>query len=223
MSHWYDEWHSKMLDRSRQLSFLERKLVTPPAEKILDTLKPIFVAGQTLLDIGCGWGDALRKASALSLDPVGVDISNVALKICKKHFEKERFPLLRSDSRHLPFRDDTFDFVICLGSLEHFPDMPLAIKEMSRVLKQTGLALIFVPNSYFLGHIYLVWRTGVAPEEADQRGHETFLTRLQWQRLLEANHLCVCKVWKFNEIWASKKCHYRPKWSTTSFCDGLFL
>ena len=133
MSHWYDEWHSKMLDRSKQLSFLERKLVRPPAEKILNALKPILVTGQTLLDVGCGWGDALRKASALSLEPVGVDVSNVALKICKTHLEKERFPLLHSDSRHLPFRDDTFDFVICLGSLEHFPDMPLAIKELSLI------------------------------------------------------------------------------------------
>ena len=83
-------------------------------------------------------------------------------------------------SQDLPFRDDKFGFVICLGSLEHFRNMLLAIKEISEILKQTELALISVLNSYFLGHIYLVWRTSVAPKEDYQRGHKTFLTHLQW-------------------------------------------
>ena len=40
----------------------------------------------------------------------------------------------------LPFEASSFDVVLCQLGLQFFPDRPLALKEMARVLKRTGRA-----------------------------------------------------------------------------------
>ncbi len=70
--------------------------------------------------------------------------------------------------KSLPFDDESFDLVTCLGSLEHFPDPAASAKEMKRVLKPGGEALIFVPNLFFLGHIWFGLRHGTQPTEGGQ-------------------------------------------------------
>ncbi len=52
---------------------------------------------------------------------------------------------VRMDICELLFKDATFDCVICSHVLEHVPDDRLAIREILRVLKPQGLALIMVP------------------------------------------------------------------------------
>ena len=45
----------------------------------------------------------------------------------------------------LPFQSDSFDFVLCNHVLEHVYDDELAIKELHRVLKKKGVAILQVP------------------------------------------------------------------------------
>lgn len=46
------------------------------------------------------------------------------------------------DITNIPFSENYFDFIICSHVLGHVPDEPLAIKEMFRVLKPGGIALV---------------------------------------------------------------------------------
>ncbi len=46
------------------------------------------------------------------------------------------------DITSIPFPDNTFDYIICSHVLGHVPNEPLAIREMCRVLKPNGTALI---------------------------------------------------------------------------------
>jgi ubiquinone/menaquinone biosynthesis C-methylase UbiE len=50
----------------------------------------------------------------------------------------------------MPFEDDSFDLVICRGTLEHIPKdkQPLAMKEMFRVLKKGGICYLMIPPKY---------------------------------------------------------------------------
>ena len=50
-------------------------------------------------------------------------------------------------SRPLPFEDASFDLVICLDLLVHLPDPQEAVRELHRVLKPGGAALIDASNS----------------------------------------------------------------------------
>jgi SAM-dependent methyltransferase len=98
-----------------------------------------------------------------------------------------------------------FDYVTCLGSLEHFPNPERGVREISRVLKKNAKALIFVPNLFFLGHIYMAFRYGIEPSEANQNFSEIFKTRKGWEELFEKNGLKVLNCYKYNTIWASTK------------------
>jgi len=174
---------------------------------ILELIYP--APNRRILDIGCGKGILLRIAKQRGLYAYGIDISKAAVEIARKNVIKS--DILVEDAHNLPWRDNHFDYITCLGSLEHFANPEKSICEMARVLKPDGLACIFVPNSYFIGHIYMAFRYGIAPSEGFQNFSEKFGTRLEWQKLLEKNGLEVLKTYKYNEIWASNKVDYITK------------
>jgi SAM-dependent methyltransferase len=53
-----------------------------------------------------------------------------------------------ADVRALPFADACFDAIYSMGTIEHFDDTERAVREMARVLKPGGRAIIGVPNRY---------------------------------------------------------------------------
>lgn len=57
----------------------------------------------------------------------------------------ERFLDAKVDACTLPFADDSFDLMVQFHVLEHIPDDGAAIREMVRVLKPGGVALVQVP------------------------------------------------------------------------------
>ncbi len=52
---------------------------------------------------------------------------------------------VKADICDLPFKDDQFDFIICNHVLEHIPNDTQAMKEIYRVLKPGGTAILQVP------------------------------------------------------------------------------
>lgn len=91
--------------------------------------------GTAVLDAGCGEGVLVQEYSGV-LRIEGVDANY-------------RSELVREGSlTALPYADASFDQVLCLDVLEHltFPEQPLAMAELFRVLTPGGGALISVPN-----------------------------------------------------------------------------
>lgn len=52
---------------------------------------------------------------------------------------------VQADLTNLPFENECFDIVICSHVLEHIPNDAAAMKELYRVTKPGGLALVLVP------------------------------------------------------------------------------
>jgi len=192
----YEQWHSR-LSASDIAS----------EKKSFGILFDMFARRENkrgkLLDVSCGKGIFLALASEKGFKTYGIDISEVAINIAEQVSPLSILEV--GNAERMPYPDDAFDVVTCLGSLEHFTDISNGIKEISRVLKSGGNALIMVPNLYFLGHIYMAVRYGYQPSEAGQQFSEQFLTRGGWQNVLENNGLKVEKVFKYNYIWATKK------------------
>jgi SAM-dependent methyltransferase len=133
-----------------------------------------FLHGR-LLDMGCGrkpYRSVLRCASH-----IGVDVST------SPNFNHAIDCIY--DGAHLPFGDASFDSVLCTEVLEHCSEPWAFMKEVSRVLKPGGHALITVPFVIHhheepfdftrftrYGLIEVVTRSGMSPVWVRSRGAE---------------------------------------------------
>jgi len=137
-----------------------------------------------LLDVGCGGGFFLREAEKF-LDCTGIDFSKEALLQAKKNCNSK---LILASASNIPFKDNEFDFVACLGSLEHFIEMEKALSEMNRVLKKNGKINLFVPNSDFI-LFKLNKATAFQP-------NERLASLEEWKKLI-GNYFLIEEVHKF--------------------------
>ena len=161
---------------------------------LLDLLAVPVDLDQKLLDVACGGGGFLYYAEQRATCS-GVDISEVAIEYARKLLSRAKVEVGKAEV--LPFPDNEFDFVTCLGSLEHFLDMDRGLQEMRRVLKQNGKLLIYVPNLYFLGDVIWVWLTG-KPIGVGKQPIERADTIRGWHQLIEDNGFKVIKVVGYN-------------------------
>jgi ubiquinone/menaquinone biosynthesis C-methylase UbiE len=97
-----------------------------------------YVKGNAL-DVGCGTGYYLNTLR----NCIGVDISEGMLKIAKR-FGK----VIQADSNRLPFKDETFETVLCMFSVLNMCNWKSTVEEMSRVLKRNGFCIISVASVY---------------------------------------------------------------------------
>lgn len=102
-----------------------------------------------VLDAGCGNGNLLMRAlPSLEANYVGTDFSKNMLgraAIRAKHKDAKDALFLQSSVDRLPFKDQSFDRVICSGVLTCLPTMGDAIaslKEFQRVLKPSGVLVV---------------------------------------------------------------------------------
>lgn len=102
--------------------------------------------GEKILEVGCGEGIFLaRVARTYEVDCTGVDISKKSIATAKKwEFSRLRFQV--ADVAQLPFKNEEFNHVISIDALEHIQDQKRALLEMVRVLKPSGLLLLYTIN-----------------------------------------------------------------------------
>lgn len=106
-----------------------------------DTLFPYEkYVGKKVLEIGCGLGCMLMNWAKNGADCTGVDLNITSLEQTKRRFELHdlKADIRLEDANHLPFEDNSFDYVWSWGVLHHSPHLDLSIKELFRVLKQGG-------------------------------------------------------------------------------------
>jgi SAM-dependent methyltransferase len=101
---------------------------------LADDWIPLARAGSRVMDLGCGTGDSVDQFGS-SVEWVGVDLERspeVARRV-RRDAEFHTF-----DGEHLPFRDDSFDFVYCKQVLEHVRRPAALIADVARVLRPGG-------------------------------------------------------------------------------------
>lgn len=117
--------------------------------------------GSEVLDVGCGNGFVAHHLSAiLGTDVVGVDITTTTeAPIDYRRYDREQFPVERN----------SVDAVLLCYVLHHAQDAGVVLKEVRRVLRPGGLAIIYedIPQTFWdkgvcLIH-HLLWRRRTGP------------------------------------------------------------
>lgn len=94
-------------------------------------------AGAVVLDIGCGPGDAVRRAGALGCRAIGVDPAPVMLRVARLADRRGgTYRVGRAEA--LPVDDGTVDAAIALATVHHWPALEPAVAEVARVLRPGG-------------------------------------------------------------------------------------
>jgi ubiquinone/menaquinone biosynthesis C-methylase UbiE len=124
------------------------RLFEPWAKLVLDEAR--LQPGQALIDIATGPGTVARLAARL-LGPKGrilaTDIAKPMLDIARaKPAQRDAAAIeyVESGAAPLAAPSGAFDVLICQQGLQFFPDRPAALREMHRVLKNGGRALIAI-------------------------------------------------------------------------------
>ncbi|MCL4446104.1 MAG: class I SAM-dependent methyltransferase [Actinobacteria bacterium] len=114
------------------------------------------VAGDRLLDLGCGFGrhafeGARRGAHVVALDAGAAEVVGVRATFGVM-VEGNELPgdhpagVVQGDALCLPFADGSFDRIIASEVLEHIPQDRIAMMELSRLLRPGGTMAVTVPR-----------------------------------------------------------------------------
>ncbi len=162
-----------------------------------------FVNCDSILDVGCGYGDFLRVAEMKGKTVIGVDINLQALLLLRRI----GLDVVLCDVSHLPFRDRSIDGVFFSHVIEHIPqsDIGCVLKEIERIVKYNLVVVTPTEHRDFWtpGHVtsYDKDKLMSVLQEAGFLCHKVFYDKFFMLSL--PDHEALCKI--FNSlpfIWA---------------------
>ena len=115
----------------------------------------------SVLDVGCGSGHFARRVAVESPWVAGVDASRAMLAAARR---QPRVPVAQADALRLPFRDGSFDAVLCVALLEFCARPAELLAELARVSRGRIALLTLNPRSYL----------GLRRRAAGWKGHPIF-------------------------------------------------
>lgn len=134
-----DQWNrfpKTQLDSHTGLTLSEDRLARCMRGRLTE------IAGKRILEAGSGAGrftEILLKHGAF-VD--SFDYSNAVEANAANNGASERLMLAQADVRKPPFPQETYDFVVCLGVIQHTPNPEESIRSLWRMVKPGGALVI---------------------------------------------------------------------------------
>lgn len=127
--------------------------------KLQVVLELLGKKNKNILDVGCasGWFLSEIKKSNPNARCTGVDVYKSAIDYGKKKYKS--LTLLSIDAHVLPFKDELFDSVVCTEVLEHVVEPQKVLREIVRVLRPGGIAVIEMDTGNVLFRLVWYWWT----------------------------------------------------------------
>ena len=117
------------------------------ADRYLDTLiGNTDVSSATLLEIGCGNGDFLCRATSRGLKVTGVDYSQHACAIARSKLKEGQGDIIQGKISLLAGEKERFDYVVFCDVLEHVRDPRAFLQTVFDLLKPNGSVLCVIPS-----------------------------------------------------------------------------
>jgi len=132
-SYYYKEGRRSTLDRFGK---------SPATLKIMN----YCANARKVLDCGCGDGTMMELIAHQNMQIIGIDISQIALKIGKNRVKRNNIHFVCGDIERLPFKNNVFDCVYSAWVLEHLVAPERIVDEMVRVTNIGGYIIFVSPN-----------------------------------------------------------------------------
>lgn len=131
-------------------SWIYDKLVGPVLASFFEEVRSDMEASlpphARVLDVGCGGGHISRLLVdwKAGLQVTGLDLSPEQIERAREAARDygDRLSYVVGTATDLPFEDDSFDALISIGSIKHWPDRALGLRECVRVVRPGGLLVI---------------------------------------------------------------------------------
>lgn len=196
---WNTGWEKRnahLLAKDREAIIEERRgyldYLTKEGYPSATDMSPEEVNGKLFLNIGCGGGYEGLLFAGYGTRYIGLDFSHNAASFTRKFIDKAGFDgtAFQAEAEALPFKDASIDYVYSSGVLHHTPNTEEALKEIHRVLKPGGTAMIGLYATYSTMFLWYRFRSilsgSLSKESSDRWMHAN--TEGEWQTEGLENH-----------------------------------
>jgi ubiquinone/menaquinone biosynthesis C-methylase UbiE len=143
VARYYDNWVEDYDQTLRQWRY---EAPEQAAQRLRGELAPEAV----VLDAGCGTGLsglALAAAGFSTID--GMDVSQRSLELAREHGVYRDLAYVDMQDLPLPYADDTYDGLVCVGVMTYVPDSAAILREFRRILKTGGCMVLTQRDDIF--------------------------------------------------------------------------
>lgn len=146
---------------------------------LVANLRPVKI-----LDIGCNSGVLTNKLFTIfpKSETIGVDVYKDAIDFAKEKYPKIKF--IVADGRKLPFKNNYFDLITCVETLEHVFDPKTTLFEIRRCLKNDGRVIISMDTGNFLFNTIWFFWTRFGKGKVWRHSHLTKFNRIKLKNLI---------------------------------------
>jgi 2-polyprenyl-3-methyl-5-hydroxy-6-metoxy-1,4-benzoquinol methylase len=151
-----------------------------------------FLEGDQLLDVGCYAGNFVSEVKRRfpGKNVIGIDYFEDHIRIARLVFPDLASSFRQMSIYDLEFGDGSLDCVTLQEVLEHLEGAAPAVKEINRVLKMGGVAIVSVPNPFYIGAMLSFFRFELRNAWRRFRGDRTHLgTEIYFQEIEWNRHI----------------------------------
>jgi ubiquinone/menaquinone biosynthesis C-methylase UbiE len=137
-----------------------------------------------ILEIGVGLGSDHYRFAAAGNSMIALDLSREHLRQTARHLELDGLSTrpVYGDAESMAFPGASFDMVYAFGAIHHTPSPQSAVKEIYRVLKPGGVALVAVYHVNSLNFLGFVVRHGLLRGRLFKKGWSEFLSEIEYRK-----------------------------------------
>lgn len=145
----FKEWNEEMARRYdpefyHEYSALPIRLLEKERVRLIIKLLGKIEMDEKVLEVGCGAGNILKKVDRGKM--FGIDLSFRMIEKSKIKLEGKDVKLLKCYAERMPFKDGSFDKIICTEVLEHVLDPNLILDEIKRIAKREAVVVLTIPH-----------------------------------------------------------------------------
>jgi SAM-dependent methyltransferase len=163
-------------------------------------IRPHVKAGSRVLEIGCGAGNLLLRATVAGSYPLALDLARPSLAFVRSRLQQAMagpdapsgFGCVQAVGERLPLPNASVDCVLLSEVIEHLEEPAKTVREATRVLRPRGRLLVTTPNyrSFWPMMEWVVDRLNMAPRMAGEQ-HISRFDPASLRQLLLATGLSI--------------------------------